>query len=49
MFVVLVGLCRRCHREEESAWSGKRGHRGTAAEIQGESPQLMDSGVVVFL
>lgn len=43
VFVVVVGLCRRCHREEESAWSGKRGHGGTAAEIQSATPQLMES------
>lgn len=44
--VLVAGLCRGCHREEKSARSGERGHRGTATKIQGDVLQFCVSLII---
>lgn len=46
---VLAGLCRGCHREEESPRSGKGRYRRTATKIQGEVVYLFVTVIIIVI
>lgn len=47
--VCVVGRCRRCYREEESAGGGEGSHRGITAEIQGERLSLLANSIQPYM